>query len=65
MKTKNSVNFKTRGLATIIGLTISLGLVGCGGAATETKVDIINPQQPVSDWEMVWSDEFDGSTINA
>jgi len=66
MKTKSSVKFKTRGLAAIIGLTATLGLVGCGGgAATETKPDIIDVQQPVSDWKMVWSDEFDGSTINS
>ena len=66
MKTKSSVKFKTQGLAAIIGLTVTLGLVGCGGGAgTETKPDIIDPQQPVSDWKMVWSDEFDGTTINS
>jgi beta-glucanase (GH16 family) len=65
MKTKSSVKFKTQGLAALIGLTVTLGLAGCGGAATETKPDIIDPQQPVSDWKMVWNDEFDASTINS
>jgi beta-glucanase (GH16 family) len=65
MKTKSSVKFKTQGLAAIIGLTVALGLAGCGGdPATETDIDIIDPQQPVSDWAMVWNDEFDGSAIN-
>jgi hypothetical protein len=32
---------------------------------TETKPDIIDPQQPVFDWKMVWNDEFDASTINS
>ncbi|RHW76672.1 glycoside hydrolase family 16 protein [Colwellia sp. RSH04] len=40
-------------------------LVGCGGSAeTNTDTSQIDPQQPVSDWEMVWSDEFDGAMIN-
>jgi beta-glucanase (GH16 family) len=66
MKTKSSVKFKTQGLAAIIGLTVTLGLVGCGGdSATETNPEIIETQQPVSDWKMVWSDEFDGSAINS
>ncbi|AOW78974.1 glycosyl hydrolase family 16 [Colwellia sp. PAMC 20917] len=52
-------------MAALIGLTVTLGLAGCGGAATETKADIIDPQQPVSDWKMVWNDEFDASTINS
>jgi len=62
---KSSVKFKTQGLAALIGLTVTLGLAGCGGAATETKADIIDPQQPVFDWKMVWNDEFDARTINS
>jgi beta-glucanase (GH16 family) len=66
MKTKSSVKFKTQGLTAIIGLTLALGLAGCGGdSATDTNIDNIDPQEPVSDWEMVWSDEFDGTTINS
>lgn len=41
-------------------------LIGCGGSA-ETKTDTsqIDPQQPVSDWQLVWSDEFEGTAINS
>jgi len=41
-------------------------LIGCGGGA-ETKTDPskVDPLQPVSDWNMVWSDEFDSDTINS
>jgi len=40
-------------------------LIGCGGSA-ETKTDAskVDPTQPVSDWQLVWSDEFDGSAID-
>ncbi len=49
-------------LAAAIAVTT---LVGCGGSAT-TKSDFtkVDPAQPVSDWEMVWSDEFDGSAVD-
>ena len=41
-------------------------LVGCGGADTTTETTIveIDTSIPVSDWELVWSDEFDGDSIN-
>lgn len=40
-------------------------LAGCGGSAeTETNPTTINPQAPVSDWQLVWSDEFDGNAID-
>jgi len=41
-------------------------LMACGGSA-ETKTDpsVIDPTLPVSDWQMVWSDEFDGNEINS
>ena len=41
-------------------------LFGCGGSA-ETKSDFtkVDPQKPVSDWQMVWSDEFDGASIDS
>lgn len=49
-------------LAAAIAITT---LVGCGGSAT-TKSDFtkVDPAQPVSDWEMVWNDEFDGSAVD-
>jgi beta-glucanase (GH16 family) len=48
-------------------LLSTIALVGCGGssAETETKPDKIDPQLPVSDWGLVWSDEFDGTAINS
>ncbi|SEL44570.1 Beta-glucanase, GH16 family [Colwellia chukchiensis] len=50
----------------LLALLASVTLVGCGGSSAETKTntDAVNPQQPVSDWQMVWSDEFDGTSIN-
>jgi len=41
------------------------GLTACGGGAeTETTFGVVNPAEPVSDWVLVWSDEFDGSSID-
>ena len=47
-------------------LGVSVSLLGCGGdVTTETKSNSVDPAKPVSDWEMVWQDEFDGAKINA
>lgn len=49
-----------------IVLLSTISLIGCGGGAeTETNPAKIDPQQPVSDWKLVWSDEFDGGTIDS
>ncbi|AYA63440.1 glycoside hydrolase family 16 protein [Alteromonas sp. RKMC-009] len=49
-------------LAAAISVTT---LVGCGGGATtNTDVNIVEPTVPVTDWELVWSDDFDGSSID-
>ncbi|GGW75290.1 glycoside hydrolase family 16 protein [Alteromonas halophila] len=42
-------------------------LAGCGGGSAETESDFtaIDPSEPVSDWELVWSDEFDGESIDS
>lgn len=49
----------------LCALISTASLLGCGGGAeTHTDPTVIEPQQPVSDWQMVWSDEFDGTTIN-
>ncbi|AZQ84852.1 glycoside hydrolase family 16 protein [Colwellia sp. Arc7-635] len=55
-----------KNITQLLALLSTISLVGCGGgsAETETKIDKIDPQQPVSDWALVWSDEFDGETIN-
>ncbi|MGJ8692309.1 MAG: family 16 glycosylhydrolase [Thalassotalea sp.] len=40
-------------------------LIGCGGGVeTKTNPTKVDPLQPVSDWQMVWSDEFDSATID-
>ena len=46
-------------------LATTTALIGCGGSA-ETKTDpsVIDPTLTVSDWKMVWNDEFDGSEIS-
>lgn len=49
-------------LAAAISVTT---LFGCGGgASTSTDLAIVEPTQPVTDWELVWSDEFDGTSID-
>ncbi|WP_441295208.1 family 16 glycosylhydrolase [Paraglaciecola algarum] len=43
----------------------TLTFLGCGGQAeTKTSTEHIKPTQPVSDWNLVWSDEFDSSAID-
>ncbi len=39
---------------------------GCGGSdiATETKITEIDTTTPTQDWELVWSDEFDSSSLD-
>ena len=55
-----------KNITQLLAVLSTITLIGCGGssAETETKPDKIDPQQPVSDWAMVWSDEFDGEAIN-
>ena len=47
------------------GVTLT-SLHGCGGGS-ETKSDFgkVDPTLPVSDWVMVWNDEFTGSAIDS
>lgn len=49
----------------LAGLVIT-SVAGCGGGS-ETKTDYtsVDVSQPVSDWVMVWNDEFDGSSISS
>ena len=48
-----------------IALILTISLLGCGGGAeTETDPTKVDPSQPVSDWKLVWSDEFDGTSID-
>lgn len=46
-------------------LASAVSLLGCGGdVATNTDASKVDPQQPVTDWQLVWSDEFDGTAID-
>ncbi|MFC6439460.1 glycoside hydrolase family 16 protein [Bowmanella sp. JS7-9] len=53
-------------LSRIFATLSTATLLGCGGGATtNTNLEIVNPAEPVSDWQLVWSDEFDGTSIDA
>ena len=40
-------------------------LFGCGGGSTtSTDINVVDPVEPVSDWQLVWADEFDGTSID-
>jgi beta-glucanase (GH16 family) len=60
---------RTRGLNVLAALSAAF-LVGCGSGgsdsdvATFTDTSSFNPQQPVSDWQLVWNDEFSGSQVD-
>ncbi|MDP4536189.1 family 16 glycosylhydrolase [Alkalimonas collagenimarina] len=42
------------------------GLVSCGGDVnTNSDFTAVDPTAPVSDWELVWSDEFEGNSIDS
>ncbi len=52
-------------LSLALGISTAALLSGCGGGSeTDTNVSVINPAAPVSDWQLVWSDEFDGDAID-
>ncbi|MDP4527731.1 family 16 glycosylhydrolase [Alkalimonas delamerensis] len=41
------------------------GLMGCDGDVnTNSDFTAVDPTEPVSDWQLVWSDEFDGDSID-
>ncbi|MGP9802709.1 family 16 glycosylhydrolase [Rheinheimera sp. NSM] len=52
-------------ISTFTALLMAAGLAGCGGSST-TNSDFasVDIEQPVSDWQLVWSDEFDGDSID-
>ena len=46
-------------------LIATTSLVSCGSSVeTNTDSSTIDPSQPVTDWKLVWSDEFDASSID-
>ena len=60
----NAMNkFKTHLTQLAMALSV-VTVAGCGGSATDTKIDTVNPTEPVSDWVMVWEDNFDGDAID-
>ncbi|WP_125781496.1 glycoside hydrolase family 16 protein [Pseudoalteromonas rubra] len=53
-------------LTAVSALLTLAGLTGCGGdAKTRTDLSKTDPAAPVSDWQLVWQDEFDESQINS
>ena len=61
------MNIETTRITRILAAISLASLAGCGGDAATTTTDIekVNPTEPVSDWRMVWSDEFDSTSIDA
>jgi beta-glucanase (GH16 family) len=57
---------KSANLAALVGAGLLMStLSGCGGGAeTRSDFDNVDVTQPVTDWQLVWSDEFDGAAIN-
>ena len=52
-------------LSKLIVAMSAVSLGGCwDGVETETNVNAVDPQELVSDWKLVWSDEFDGTSID-
>lgn len=49
----------------LTALALAVGLSSCGGDVnTKSDFSVVDPTQPVSDWKLVWSDEFSGSSID-
>lgn len=59
------MNNAVKKFSTVIACVSAATLIGCGGSAeTKTDVSAVVPSAPVTDWQMVWSDEFDGTSID-
>ncbi|MFT5451541.1 MAG: beta-glucanase (GH16 family), partial [Enterobacterales bacterium] len=64
----NSLKRIRRSLTVLFVTSLILGLVSCGGTdspETVTNYASVDATQPVSDWKMVWEDEFDGAAIDS
>jgi len=60
------MNKTTRHITQILSGVALATMVGCGGSAeTKTNTENIEPTAPVSDWQMVWNDEFDADIIDS
>lgn len=51
-------------LTTLILATSVISGCGGGDAATETTIVEVDTRTPTPDWELVWSDEFDGGSLD-
>ena len=46
-------------------MVLAAGLIGCGGdVKTNTNLAAVDTTAPVNDWQLVWSDDFDGTSID-
>jgi len=59
-----SVNTMTHKLKLSMSAAAILALSGCGGSNTNTDIKAVDTSTPVSDWVMVWNDEFEGTSID-
>ena len=60
------MNITSTHLAKLTAVAAAVGLFSCGGGSeSNTNFDVVNPAEPVSDWVLIWSDEFDGASIDA
>lgn len=60
------MNIETTHITRLLAAISLASLAGCGGdAATTSNFDKVDVTAPVSDWQMVWNDEFDTSSIDA
>ncbi|HCB15477.1 MAG TPA: glycosyl hydrolase family 16, partial [Alteromonas sp.] len=57
----------TMQLSRLLAAMTAATLMGCGGESAKTESDFttVDPAQPVADWQLVWSDDFDGSAIDS
>lgn len=61
----NMMKHAAKNLAWLAIGASTLALTGCGGDTnTDTDLTKVDPTEPVSDWVMVWNDEFDGTSID-
>ncbi|MBB1442112.1 family 16 glycosylhydrolase [Pseudoalteromonas sp. NZS71] len=59
------MNIETTHITRILAAISLVTLAGCGGdSATKSNFENVDASEPVSDWQMVWSDEFEGSAID-
>ncbi|QOL25210.1 carbohydrate binding domain-containing protein [Thalassotalea sp. LPB0316] len=61
---KERANTLWRLSAIMLATAVVSGCGGGGDAATTTTIVEIDTKTPTSDWELVWSDEFDSGTLN-